>query len=259
MSSLDSVTRLLPAGFYSTFRTFSNRQKVLGFRAHLQRLYRPARLLGIQPSVPPRTLRLHLAHLLADFPSEEARIRLILSRLEAPGAIFVVIEPLVELPLEAYSHGVRVGTTLAHRDHPALKTTDFINQSQVQRRQAREQALFEALMVHHGRILEGLTSNFFYMRNGTLGTARSGVLNGVTRRQVLQLAAGQGIPVQLRSLHVIDLPFIQEAFLTSSSRGIVPVISIDEIPVGHGRVGQGTRKLMKVYAAGIVNRLESIG
>ncbi len=258
MSSLDASTRLLPAGFYTTFRTYNSRSRALGLRSHLDRLYGPARRLGIEPILDRITLRTQLAGLLAGFPSPEARVRLVLAARADPGSIFVLIEPL-KVPLaRVYSRGVKVITTSTHRDLPALKSTDFIEQSQQVRRHIASSRVYEGLIAKNGRLLEGLTSNFFYVTGGTLGTARRDVLNGVTRRLVLHLAQEQGMLTVFNSLKLSQISEIDEAFLTSSSRGIVPIITIDAQKVGSGRVGEWTNKLMKAYNREIGQRAEKI-
>jgi branched-subunit amino acid aminotransferase/4-amino-4-deoxychorismate lyase len=258
MLSLDAITRQLPGGFYSTFRTFAGCSRVIGLQSHLDRLYRPAHRLGIRPALGAHALRKELARLLVSFTATEARIRLVLSSSTSPGDLFVAAEPLVRLPPQIYRDGVRVITSHAHREQPALKTTGFVGESQGERARLLEQSAFEGLMVANGRILEGLTSNFFYVLDGSLGTARSGILNGVTRRQVLRLAAGQGISILYRALQVRLLSQINEAFLTSSSRGIVPIVAIDDRTVGTGGVGGLTRRLMKVYESDIEQRSEPL-
>ncbi len=241
--SLDTITRQLPPGLYTTFRTFDNGRRVLGLRFHLRRLYAPAHRQGIQPAVEEKHLRQGIAELLSGLPYE-ARVRPILTY---QGEMYLAIEPFFPLPQEVYSRGVCVITVPLRRVRPDLKATSFIETSQQARLRAQESGAFEALMISHGRILEGLTSNFFYVRDGQLGTARQGVLPGVTRRIVLRLARGRGIPVRYRSLATAELSQVTESFLTSSSRGIVPIVQIDDCKVGEGRVGEITRRLMAAY------------
>lgn len=257
-SSLDSITRQLPGGFYSTFRTYRSRTHVLGLTAHLDRLYRPAAARRISPSVTRAQLCRQLASLLAVLGAEEARVRIMLSTEDGSGMVHAAVEPFQALPQVVYSQGVRVVTTDLHRDHPALKSTAFINESQRERRSLFEQSVFEGLIVKDGCILEGLTSNFFYLDEGKLGTARRGVLNGVTRRQVLRLARECRMEVSYRALPVEEISSIEEAFLTSSSRGIMPIAAINDTQIGSGRVGEGTRRLMHAYDTDVEARLEPI-
>ena len=257
--SLDDVSRWLPQGFYSTFRTFGNCTRALELRLHLARLYDPAAALGLQPAVDRCVLRSTLRHLLADYRSfGEARVRISLSTQEQPGSIFVAIEPLKRFPDEVYRQGVHVVSSHVARADPRLKSTAFIRQSEQARRAVSQGGAFEGLIVRHARILEGLTSNFYYVLDGVLGTAHKGVLLGVTRRLVLQLARAEGLQIALRALRVALLPGISEAFITSSSRGIVPVVAVDDRPVATGLVGPITRRLLERYVEFVETRAELI-
>lgn len=253
-SSLDAITRQLPQGFYTTFRTYDGGRRVLGLRVHLQRLYQPAASQGILPSVPVKGLRLDLAGFLRSF-KEEARVRLILTM---EGRVYAAIEPLKTLPPEFYARGVRVVTTGMERQNPRLKSTSFISASQSARAEIAENRIFEALLVRNGYILEGLTSNFFYIRNGTLATAHRNILLGVTRRMVLRLARMSELAIRYQPLKLDLVPDQDESFLTSSSRGIVPIIKIDEDVVGEGVPGPITRRLMKAYQEFILKEAEQI-
>jgi branched-subunit amino acid aminotransferase/4-amino-4-deoxychorismate lyase len=92
--------------------------------------------------------------------------------------------------------------------------------------------------------------------DGMIVTAQKGILLGVTRRAVLRLARGQGMSIQYRSPRVGEN--FDEAFLTSSSRGVVPIVSIDDVPVGQGRVGDWAKTLSKAYQAYVQERSEVI-
>lgn len=203
-------------------------------------------------------LRVMLAELLKILAPDEARVRLILDTTSPErGTLYVLAQPIVALPEEVYRNGVRVALSSLHREKPNLKQTAFIFQSSDERRGIRE-GVFEILLTRRNRILEGMTSNFFYVRNGTLYTAKYGVLTGITRGIVIQLAKEKGLRVIYRSLHVEEISQISEAFITSSSRGVVPVVQIGDQRVGEGRVGDVTRQLSAGYEARIVDLSEPI-
>ena len=98
-----------------------------------------------------------------------------------------------------------------------------------------------------GNVVEGPGFNIFAVRDGVLVTPKEGVLEGVTRRTVLEIAQSLGIPVELRNLPADELRGAQEAFLSSSGGGVLPVSQVDGKPVGDGKVGAVTRRLMKTY------------
>jgi branched-chain amino acid aminotransferase len=103
-----------------------------------------------------------------------------------------------------------------------------------------------------------MTSNFFYVRDGVLCTAGRGVLIGVTRQTVITLAKREGVKFCIRALRVNEIPSISEAFITSSSRGIVPVVGIDARKVGDGGVGSVTRRLMQLYNEEVLALAEEV-
>lgn len=254
ISSLDAITRQLPQGFYTTFRTYGGRKRVLGLRAHLQRLYKPASTHNISPCVPADILRHHLADILQGY-SDEARVRTIMA---SSGQIYIALTALRPLPQKFYQDGVKAVTTDVQRERPRQKSTFFISKSDNIRTKIANNGVFEALIVKNNAILEGMTSNFFYVKEGILGTARKDILLGVTRRTVLRVAQGNGISRAYRALKRKQVPAISEAFLTSSSRGIVPIVQIDDMLVGEGRPGSVTKQLMDLYADFVTHNAELI-
>lgn len=267
-STLDEWTGQLSQGFYTTFSTLSGGTRVLGLRAHLQRLYAPAAEAGLHPSVDAPTLRRQLAEFAKGFLPKETRFRLILAK--DSGHVYVGFQPLIPPPESVFTDGVHVVTADMARHDPCIKGTDFIAQSAAQRKLVQGD-IYEVLLVHKGGILEGMTSNFYGVKsviasprerenqspcNDMLITAQKGILLGVTRRVVLRLARGQGMSIEYRSPR-LDERF-DEAFLTSSSRGVVPIVSMDGKPVGQGRVGERAKTLRKAYQAYVEERSETI-
>jgi branched-chain amino acid aminotransferase len=271
-SSLDAITRQLPDGYYSTFRTFDGCTRVIGLSAHLRRL----------PDIDTSSLRRNLFSLLEHYRPGEARVRLMLTK---QGGLYISIEPLKLLAREIYENGVRVETTSLHRNDPRVKSTSFIGVSNDERKHIAQAGVFDALLVKNGQILEGMTSNFFYIlrpeRSGAqtkgsasstfvaknaphsaqrelLCTAQRDILLGVTRTMVIRAARGRGVDVRYCPLKLDQLPAVKEAFITSSSRGIVPVIQIDDVTVGRGRVGSTTKLLMKAYEEYVLEHAEKI-
>lgn len=266
-SSLDTIARQLPDGYYSTFRTYDESRRVLGLKSHLRRLYDPVST----PEVNEPILRRQLITLLKPFRPDEARVRVVMTK---QGQVYVALEPLKPLSAEVYKIGVRAETTEIQRNNPRLKSTAFIGASESERKHIFQEGIFEALLVKNGRILEGMTSNFFYVlraeRNEErplrrmqtereiLFTTQRDILLGVTRKTVIHLARSRGLEVRYQSLKLNQVSDVTEAFITSSSRGVVPVIQINEITVGQGRPGQITRMLMTAYDHYVLEHAELI-
>jgi branched-subunit amino acid aminotransferase/4-amino-4-deoxychorismate lyase len=103
------------------------------------------------------------------------------------------------------------------RAQPTAKVTQFIEAAEHVRKSLPENA-YEAIMIgRNGRFLEGLSSNFFAVKNGEIWTADEGVLPGVTRSIILKLAEQSAVPVHLEGIAPDDVAQIDEAFITSSS------------------------------------------
>ncbi|HET9914612.1 MAG TPA: aminotransferase class IV [Anaerolineales bacterium] len=287
MTSLDAITRQLPEGYYSTFRTFDRCTRVLGFADHLRRLYDPVPT----PEVSVSTLRRQLLALLEHYRPDEGRVRLIMTK---QGQIYIAIEPLKLLSRDVYKRGVRVETAEMHRESPLLKSTAFIGISTEERKHIAQEGVFEALLVKDGEILEGMTSNFFYVqyaraeqnepkanvdearahlpraqvpgasalrsaqREAVLYTAQDGVLLGITRQIIIEIAQNNRLEVKYQPLKRDQLAAAQEAFITSSSRGIVPVIQIDDVTIGQGIPGPITKKLSAIYDVYVTKKAEKI-
>lgn len=100
-----------------------------------------------------------------------------------------------------------------------------------------------------GNVVEGPGFNVFAVRAGRLVTPREGVLEGITRRTVIEMAQALGIPVELRALPARELRDADEAFLSSSGGGVLPVTRVDGRPVGDGRIGAVTQRLVETYWA----------
>jgi branched-chain amino acid aminotransferase len=263
IASLDEASGCLPGGAYTTLRTYQG-EKVLMLGEQVKRLEGSARLLGKALHVDEPGLRLALrtviaAHRSAEAsPSGELRLRLTLDLESQPGDLYITVEAL-ETPAPAdYRRGVSVVTTKLERLLPEAKLTRFIARSRPVRRSLPE-GVNEAVMVNaQGELLEGLTSNFFAVQQGAIYTAEKGVLAGITRALALESARRAGIPVHLEPVRLAELEACQEAFITSSSRGVLPVCRVDALPIGAGKPGPLTRRLGRVYERLISERVEFI-
>jgi branched-chain amino acid aminotransferase len=100
-----------------------------------------------------------------------------------------------------------------------------------------------------GNVVEGPGFNVFAVKDGRLVTPKEGVLEGITRRTVIEIAQSLGIPVELRALHASELRAADEAFLSTSGGGVLPVTRVDGRPVGAGQPGALTHRLAETYWA----------
>ena len=255
--TLDQASNALPAGAYTTFRTYQ-RNKALFLEEHFQRLEASAALAGqaIRLDIP--ALRRHIRTALEKFSAPEARVRLTIPLDSFLKRMYIFVSALsVPTPAQR-ERGVTVITADFQRELPAAKLSNFIQSSQPLRDRLKE-GYEEILMVDdHNNILEGLTSNFYAVTNGVILTAGSGVLSGITRQIVLQIAAEEGYSIELVSPKLADFANFSETFITSSSRGVLPVTEINCHAVGSGQPGQITRSLMELYERRVAAEIEPI-
>lgn len=107
-----------------------------------------------------------------------------------------------------------------------------------------------------GRFKEGLSSNFFVVLRGEVWTAEQGVLLGITRALVIECANQLDLPLRQKPPRLEDLPIIEEAFITSSSRGVLPVRQINQTTIGALCPGPITGKLMVAFAVSLEDQTE---
>lgn len=101
-----------------------------------------------------------------------------------------------------------------------------------------------------GQVAEGTMTNLFIVKNGVVRTPplEDGILPGITRGFVLELARETGVPVREESFPPADLLAADEAFLTGTTRAVQPILSVDDVRLGDGRRGPITYRLMKAFA-----------
>jgi branched-chain amino acid aminotransferase len=120
------------------------------------------------------------------------------------------------------------------------------------------ESTYEGIILSDGEeLLEGFTSNFYAIVDGVLFTSDREILHGIARQVVLNIVT-QHLPAQFKPIRKDQLAEIDEAFLTSSSRGIVPIIQIDTLRVGNGRPGRLTQNLSDAYDHWVDEHLEPI-
>lgn len=243
----------LPIGVYSALRTFRH-DRFLWLDAHFDRTERSMRALGWATELPRERLRAALHETVSAYPFPDARVRFDVLREPftfggATSNLFVSLSPYVAVPEEFLRDGV--GIELApqlHRKTPKVKTTDFVRERRPYPLATKES--YEHLMLdEQGRALECSSSNIAFVRGNELVSAGSGVLEGITFKVVQHLAPSLGLTLRDERLSLEQIARVDEAFLSSSSRGIVPIVQVAGARIGTGRVGPHTRDLIKTYYA----------
>ncbi|MBN1430260.1 MAG: aminotransferase class IV [Anaerolineae bacterium] len=255
VNSLDEATLQTGHGVYTVFRLYPG-HRIFRLSSHFARLRHSAELLGQPFLLTYDWLRQALRRAVEASRLDLARVRLTVP-FDAPDTAVIALEPLAMVPPEVYQAGVCVGLVEGKRASPLAKDSQFIEWRK--KVQARHPYSVYEIMMHdqEGRILEGLSSNFYAVMNGELRTAGDGVLEGIARSVLLEVAPTV-LSVSLNPIGVNDLPHISEAMLTSSSRGIVPIVQIRGVVIGDGKPGPMAKTLRTAYDSQIEQELEPL-
>jgi len=251
-------------GVYETLRTY-NGQPFL-FDRHMRRLRKSAEMLTLtvpitNAEIDARFRETVRAAGLGDSPSREAYIRILVTRGVGelsydPAAcptpsIVVIVKPHVAPPAEVFERGVKVALVEIVRNHPGsvsplIKSNNLLNNA-LAMQEAFRRVGFEGVMRNYrGELAECTQSNLFIVKSGAALTPPidAGLLPGITREFLFEIGAGAAIPVREAVLKDADLLGADEAFLTSSTREVVPIVQVDDRRIGAGIPGPITRRLL---------------
>jgi len=165
---------------------------------------------------------------------------------EGRGSLIVMVAPRAEPPAEWYTQGAKVITIDLERFIPAAKSTSYLTAVYAMQLASRQNGM-EAIYVDRDNcIREGTTTSFFCFKNSKLVTPRRGILPGITRSIVMELAK-EFYDVETRDVRRSELSELDEVFITASNKEVVPIVQVDDLRIGSGRVGGHTRKIMQLF------------
>lgn len=259
--SVNDYGFLYGCGIFETMRAYNG--KVFRLNDHLDRLKASADRLTIPVQVDSLkeqindTIRINLL--------AEARVRVYLTSGEGPATpdlrscqnatLFIQAVPYTPFSAEIYEKGFRVMISSFRRCSssvlPGLKTANYLENLMV-RKEAAEAGYADAILMNDkGFVAEASSSNLFIVSGDIVKTAhlQSGILPGITRAVVLELAAGSGLKVLETAIAPAELLSSQEVFLTNSVMELMPVTMVGDKTIGSGQPGAVTRKLMAAYGA----------
>jgi branched-chain amino acid aminotransferase len=164
------------------------------------------------------------------------------------------VKPFPEPPARTFERGIKVSLVSVRRNHPLalnpmIKSNNLLNNA-LAMQEALKAGADEALMCNQaGEIVECSQSNFFIVRKGQVLTPplSAGLLPGITRAFVMELAAELGIPAREERLIPEDLKSADEAFITGTTREVTPVVLVDSAPIGSGKPGPISRQLLDLF------------
>ena len=250
-------------GVYEVVRTYNGVPFLL--EPHLRRLRQSARLIHLDVPFDDQTLLKWIDQTRAaagDLP--EAYVRVLLTRgvgetsydvrSTPTPSLIIIVKPVDEPAARVTEHGINIALVPIIRNHPGsvnpiIKSNNLLNNALAQQ-EAHRRGGEEGLMCNYrGELSECSQSNFFMVRDGVVLTPPSaaGLLEGITREYLFEVGKDVGIEVRAQVLYPADLDTAQEAFITSTTREISPVTRIDGRPVGDGKVGDITRRMLEGY------------
>jgi branched-chain amino acid aminotransferase len=250
--SVNDIAVLRGYSVFESLRTYDRRPFHLD--EHLDRLYHSAELIEMVIPWPREHIIDVVREIIARNAYRHAAIRLLVTGGESEDGILpsgspkliVMITPLGERDMERFARGYKLITSSLQRISPEAKTTNYIAAVRALK-EAELRGANDALFVNEqGHVLEATRSNFFIFLGDTLVTPREGVLIGITRNVVLELARGS-FPIEERPILMTELLAADEAFVTSSSREITPAVRIDERVIGDGKPGPRTYELERRF------------
>jgi branched-chain amino acid aminotransferase len=249
-------------GIFEGIRIYNG--KIFACTEHLDRFFESASAVRLTLPMTKDEVRASMREALSVNGITEGYIRLVATRgvgtlglstkYTANPSIIIIAATIALYPQELYDTGLAVISSSYVRNHPnsispRVKSLNYLS-SILAKTEAQLLGAHEAVMFNHlGFVAECSGDNIFLVRNGELLTpdTASGILNGITRNIVMDLARKRGIPVTEKSIVRDDLYIANECFLTGTAAEIIAVTSIDGRQIGHGKPGEITNALKADY------------
>ena len=265
----DAVVSVLDHGFlygegvYETLRTYGGR--LFLFDRHARRLRRSAAMIALDvPFTDEHLLEAVTKTMTHAAVAGEAYVRVLVTRgvgdltydpqATPSHTLVIIVKPQVDPPPEAYRDGVRVAIVDIIRNHPGsvnpmIKSNNLMNNALAMQEAIRRGAFEGVMRNYRGELTECTTANLFVVKDCRVLTPPldAGLLPGITREFVFEIGRAGGIEVREAVLRDDDLYGADEAFLTSTTREAVPIVTVDDRTIGTGKPGPVTMKLLEAF------------
>ncbi len=249
-------------GVFEGIRSYNGR--VFRLKEHIRRLFDSAK--GIRLGIPmtPDEVAKAITGTLEANGLKDAYIRVVVTRgtgtlgldpnrCQSP-TVFIITDRIELYPPELYENGLEIITAATMRNHPnavnpRLKSLNYLNNI-LAKIEAIDAGTREAVMLNHqGFVAECTGDNLFIVRDGVLFTPpiTAGILEGITRDEIIAIAEDFGIKVRKENLTRHDLYVADECFLTGTAAEVVPVVRIDKRTIGDGHPGPVTKRLLEEF------------
>jgi branched-chain amino acid aminotransferase len=233
-------------------------------QAHLDRLWFSAKAILLAIPMTKVEMARAIEDTLAVNGIEDGYIRVVITRgsgslgldpnLCSNPQVIIITDYISLYPEELYSKGLEIVTVSVARNHPAalsprIKSLNYLNNI-LAKIEGQKAGCVEALMLNHkGEVAECSGDNIFLIHSGELLTPsmESGILEGITRDAVIEIAQAAGIPVRELPLTKHDIYIADECFLTGTAAEVIPVVKLDNRTIGDGFPGPITRDLIERF------------
>ena len=238
-------------GIFDFFRIVE--LKPLFFEDHVDRFFTSAERLRLKCPVGKNHLKSMIIELIAANNIKNSGIRMVLTGGESPNGyaignptLFVINEPINPLPENHFSEGIRLISHEYLRDLPEVKTINYLMGIYLTP-EIQAKGATDVLYHWNGKISELTRSNFFIVdKNDTIVTPGNGILKGINRMHLLSVA-GKHFKVEERDIFMDELKIAREAFITGTTKKVMPVVQVDDLKIGDGKPGETTMKLQQLY------------
>ncbi|MHB8862655.1 MAG: branched-chain-amino-acid transaminase [Pirellulaceae bacterium] len=251
-------------GIFEGMRSYDG--QVFRLEAHLRRLWDSAKSIWLEIPISPQAMAQAVNETLQLNGIQDGYVRLIVTRgqgtlgldahLCCNPQVIIITDHIALYPAEFYEKGLEIITASTLRNHPAalnprIKSLNYLNNI-LAKIEGHHAGCVEALMLNQkGEIAECTGDNVFVVVRGRLLTppTDAGILEGITREAVMELAVDAGIPVREAALTRHDVYVADECFLTGSAAEVIPVVKVDDRLIGDGHPGPITRDLAQRFHA----------
>lgn len=251
-------------GVFEGMRSYGG--KVFRLQEHLDRLWESAKAIGLTIPMTMEEVGRAVEETLKVNSIVDGYIRLVITRgsgtlgldpnRTSHPQVITITDHISLYPAEFYENGLEIVTASTVRNHPAavnprIKSLNYLN-NVLAKMEGLRAGCVEALMLNsQGHVAECTGDNIFIVKAGRLLTPSidSGILAGITRQVVIDLATEASVPVEELTLTRHDIYVADECFLTGSAAEVIPVVKIDDRTIGQGTPGPITRELIERFRA----------
>lgn len=249
-------------GVFEGIRVYGG--KVFRLDQHVERLYDCAKAIRLVIPMSPAEMSIAVEETVAANGIRDGYVRLVVTRgagslgldirKTANPRVIIIADTISLYPEEYYEHGLSIITASTMRNHPGalsprIKSLNYLNNI-LAKIEATDAGCLEAIMLNHkGEVAECTGDNIFIVHRGVLWTpsTESGILEGITRNAVIELAREAGLPVREAPMVRHDVYIADECFLTGTAAEVIPVVKVDGREIGNGKPGPVTQDLRQRF------------